>query len=176
MKHIKLYESFQDMDSETSISNFKYLGGTPPKYIKIRFGGIYPTSDTFSGNWDITYDRILTIPIDVPTPKNLENHILQKLRSGKIHVSEDGRTDPYIGDCFNISNLQKIASGCESLDDFWDEVDDELLESGIAEYKNEYGADDYDPYNDSGENINLEAFYEIWNQYIRKKEPKFEIE
>jgi hypothetical protein len=184
MKHVKLFESFEDKDSETLISNFKTENGNLPKYFKIRFGGIHPNYyHSNPGHWDIIDDRILTVPIqphlwlvdNIPNLENLKEHILQNLIMGKIHVREEDKKDPYIGTCFDISNLKQIASSCESLEDFWDTVDDELESSGIREYYREFGQDE-DSDEDPKETLNPEAFYEIWRDYVRTQQPKFWIE
>jgi hypothetical protein len=166
MKYVKLFEELEE-----------------PKYATLTFNGVIPNGDTFTGNWDIVKRKM-----KVPCPPvaglfEIDFSILENLRKGNFTIEVGKYNDSfYWSKAFSKKNVKFVASSVETLEEFWEEMEEELHDNGIESYRREYGTtsqrkvekmreysdvalDDY--------GCNEDGFREIWDQYGSAKADNF---
>lgn len=177
MRHLKLFENFDQEDLENLISGFEDLGIAPKLFLKMKFVGI--SVEDSESRWrtvefGVPDDKILRVQILKLEPedmepgkesfsKTLQDSVLSKIRKGEFELNPDCKS--LVGNAFEDGTLSEIAEKTQTLDEFWDKTEEHLSEEEEDEvYK--MGADE----------MGLEEFGELYSEEAKGIKPKFWIE
>lgn len=158
MKHLKLFENFGEKDLDNLISGFEDLGIIDKKHLVFNFLWV-DLSDYDKLKWRFYDDVELRVPIskyekddliprrhfeNFPTTqfsKTLQDSVLANIKAGKIQLSGSYETQ-FIEDCFDPHELGLVAQNCQTILEFWDQIDTNLLKANQDLLEYEFGTDD----------------------------------
>ena len=177
MRHLKLFENFDQEDIDNLISGFEDLGIAPKLFLKMKFVGI-SVEDSLSRwrtvEFGVPDDKILRVRILKLEPedmepgkesfsKTLQDSVLSEIRKGEFELNPDCKS--LVGDSFVDDTLLEIAEKTQTLDEFWDKTEEILFEEEQDEL-HKMGADE----------MGMEEFGELYSSIFEKIKPKFWIE
>lgn len=151
MRHIKLFENYKSSDEALF---------TPLYELRIRVTSVEP-----DGNWDNPghwgmYDNTI---VTILTHKD-EKIALEKIASGEYLMDGDIYCDE-LELVFSKSNVKLIADGSSTLDEFTENLQDEVYDATLDYYRENYTVEDDDDDDDGevwgGDGINDDALREI---------------
>lgn len=178
MKHLKLFENFDQEDIENLISGFEDLGITPKLFLKMKFVGISvgdPDSRWRTVQFGFPDDKILRVQILKLEPedmepgkesfsKTLQDSVLSKIRKGEFELNPD--CESLVGDAFEDGTLSEFAEKTQTLNEFWDKTEEYLREEQLDELAFRWGVDE----------MEIEEFDELYSDKLNEIKPKFWIE
>jgi hypothetical protein len=160
MKYIKTYKLFESLSHELP----RYRVG-----VRIYLTSVESNGDHFAGHWDIYNHNIkLEITSNVFSPD--EAQVLSCLRSGQFTF--DNREDednydwcPQVKSVFSKDNIAKIASTCEDVGAFIDDIQGEIYDATVDYYSDLMSSDEEDNEDEEEEDeedgMNLDALSEF---------------
>ena len=181
MKHLKLFEDFKEKDLDNLISGFEDLGISDRKYLVFNFLWA-ELLDYDTLRWKFYDDVELRVPIskyeeddlvpredsilgikNYPFSKTLQDSVLANIKAGKIQLSGSYEKQ-FIEDCFDPDELALVAQNCQTVGEFWNQIDSNLLKANEELLEYEFGTDET-------EHV-FRELDDIW----RKNTPKFWVE
>jgi hypothetical protein len=156
MKHIKLFEDYTDQQEKELLADLFDLGYG--KTCSLIFIGVIPNGDDFAGSWGIPKRKIQTNCIT-------EDEALVNIKNGKFEVILDNERDDelYYENSLDESKIIEIAKSSSDLEEFWENINQSLLDEGKEAYVEIWGNEISDAGDEDDNNrVNMDAFDEIW--------------